>query len=318
MDLPEKGFKLRPGHAVILLDLAVLAGLFLLGGHLYMKYRGEGVIADKRQHQAEEVLVGVRGIEQADSVYAATEARRQQALADSASAIENLSNLHAEYMRRVNQTQSLAQGIYRLSDVVLSMRQNAEAAVRQADRDEVNVRAREYEVDSLLTSENDYYQTLLETRQEREQVRQALISAENAEEYDPTGRFPRQTGLMVRRDVGDEVDLTNVLLQQVIWKTGATDVGMSVGFGLGDEESASNKEVGLLLSRSLIHRRLALDVGAGLSELTRTEGDGDRGGYASAGLRISPFYGERMHLGLGARANHDEVVPFLGFSLGRR
>jgi hypothetical protein len=123
---------------------------------------------------------------------------------------------------------------------------------------------------------------------------------------------------MLRRDVGDKIDLTNILLEHVLWNVGATDVGLSLGFGLGDAESSSNKEVALLLTRSLVHRRLGFDLAAGFAQITRSGGTDDNDAYASAGLRIAPFYRERLHLGLGARANNDEVVPFLGFSIGRR
>jgi hypothetical protein len=57
---------------------------------------------------------------------------------------------------------------------------------------------------------------------------------------------------------------------------------------LGDR--ASSKQVGLLLSRTLIHRRFGLDFSAGLSHLTDDTGEGDAGAYAGAALRISPFY----------------------------
>jgi hypothetical protein len=302
----------------LLIDLAVLAGLFYLGGHLYMRIRGTDVIAEKRQEQALQRVTHKELRAEADSVVAATQERLAGAMADSARGIGELQALRLDLERTVGETQSLAQGIYRLSDVVLDMRQKAEDAVRQAQRDEISVREREQEVDSLSTTENLTYTTLLDRRTEGEQVRQALLSAQDQETYDPTGRFPDKTGLMLRRDVGDAVDATNLLLQQVFWKRSRTDIGLSVGFGLGSGESTSNKEVGLLLSRNLIHRRLALDFGAGLSQLTRTEGSDDSGAYASASLRLSPFYQERMHLGLGARASHDEVIPFLGLSLGRR
>jgi hypothetical protein len=249
---------------------------------------------------------------------AATKERLAVAMADSAQGINELQGLRLNLEQTIGETQSLAQGIYRLSDVVLDMRQKAEDAVRQAQRDELSVREREQEVDSLSTNEELSYTKLLDRRTDHDQVRQALLTARQREEYDPTGRFPDKTGLTLRQDVGDAIDATNLLLQQVFWKRRRTDIGLSVGFGLGSGESTSNKEIGLLLSRNLIHRRLALDLGAGLSQLTGTEGTDDSGAYASASIRLSPFYQERMHLGLGARASHDEVVPFLGLSLGRR
>ena len=314
-----KRFRLRPGHAFLLVDLAILAGLFLLGGRLYMKHRGEDVIAEKRAEQVAVQMEGIGLIAEADSVVAATETRLERTLQDSVAALDELQDLRIDLERRLQETQRLNQAIYRLSDVVLDMRDKAEAAVRQADRAGRYVGERRSEIDSLRTMEAGTQQALVQTRQEMDAAEQALLAATRQERHDPTGNFPRKTGLAVRRDVGDDLDLTNLLMEHVLWQKGPTDVGLSLGFGLGaGEHPRSNKEVGVLLSRRLIHRRLGLDLGAGFSQVTHREGTDESDAYASASLRISPFYREHLHLGLGARTSHDEVVPFFGVTVGRR
>ncbi|MBD3162115.1 MAG: hypothetical protein GF346_07385 [Candidatus Eisenbacteria bacterium] len=318
-DYRGKRFQLRPGHAFLLIDLAILAGLFYLGGRLYMQHRGDEVVAEKKAERAAAQIEGVGLIAEADSVVAATELKRQEALQDSVEALQELKVLRENLQQRVQETQQLNQGIYRLSDIVLDMRGKAEDAVRDAQRKARFVEERRVEIDSLETKESQTHKSLVQTRQELDAAEQALLAARQQEEYDPTSRFPKSTALAVRRDVGDELDLTNLLLEHVVWQRGPTDLGLSVGFGLGtNQETNSNKEVGLLLSRSLIHRRLGLDVGAGFSQLTFREGEDENDAYASASLRISPFYQEHLHLGIGARTSHDEVVPFLGVTVGRR
>ena len=318
MDLPEKRFRLRPGHFVWIIDLAVLAGLFLLGGKLYMSERGVKVVAAKQEERAAVQLEGVRLLQEADSVVAVTEGRLAAALQDSTQAIQELQDLRFELDRRIEETQRLSQGIYALSDVVLDMRRRAEMAIRQAQRDEADVREREAEVDSLRATALRTHELLVQKQREREEALATLAMAQQQERYDPKGRFPDRTGLMVRQDINDEIDTTNLLLEHVLWKRGRTDVGVSLGWGLGRGEPSSSKEIGLVVSRSLVHRRIGLDFSAGLAQLTRPQGEDDRGAYAAAGLRISPFYAERLHLGLGARAFRDEIVPYLGFSVGRR
>ncbi len=319
MDLSdETRFRLRPGHAFLIVDLAILAGLFVLGGRVYMSKHGTFVLEEKRHQQAAIQIEGVERIQEADSVVAATEDRVAGALSDSARAIDNLRNLRDELDRRIAETQRLSQGIYRLSDVVLDMRRKAESAVRQAGQDHQNVQARISEVDSLRRTEQAARQQLVQTQSKKEEASERLARARAGEQYDPKGRFPLRTGLMVRRDMGDEFDTTNLLLQHVLWKRGRTDLGLSVGWGLGSEESTSNKELGLVFSRNLVHRRVGFDLSAGFSQLTHEQGEDDSGAYASAGLSVSPFYKERIHLGLGAKAFRDEVIPFLGLSLGRR
>jgi hypothetical protein len=132
------------------------------------------------------------------------------------------------------------------------------------------------------------------------------------------GMFPDKSGLLVRRDVSESQDLTNVELQHNVWRPGALDVGVSLGFGLGSGDFTSSKQLGLVVTRPLLHRRLGLDFGAGYSVLTNHAGSDAGGGYASASLRLSPFYKERFHFGLGARADKENVLPFISVGVGRR
>lgn len=314
----ERKFRLRPKHALILIDLAVIAAIFYAAGSMYMKMKGVEKIEKKKQERVIAQQDAARLIEQADSVVAATEVRLEEATADSVTALEDLNRMRADLEAEIQNTVTLEQGIYRLSDVVLDMRGKAEQAVREASQKDADVRARQAEVDSLRSMERSRFQEKTATEQAHERATQNLLQAQQQIAYDPKGVLPERTGLMVRQDVSEENELTNLVLQHVLWNPGNLDVGLSLGFGLGSKEASSGKEVGLLLTRSLIHRRLGLDFGAGYSVLTQENGDDENSPYASANLRISPFYQEHLHLGLGARANREEVVPFLGVTLGRR
>lgn len=310
----------RKKHLIHILDLAIIAGLFVAAGQMYLKTKGVAAIERKRVEREAARLEGVRQLEEADSVVTATKTTLTAVMEDSVMALAELQNLRLELERKVGETQQLEQGIYRLSDVVLDMRERSELAVKQAQRDVQNADARATEVESLRTTSVDTREDLLSTRQERQQAALVLVQAKQAEEYDPKGVLPAGTGVAIRQDIGEDSDVTNLVVQHVFWRppVGSMDMGVSLGFGLGSGNTTSNKEVGLLLTRSLIHRRLGLDLGAGYSILGREDGDDESTPYAAAGLRISPFYKERLHLGVGARANSDEVAPFVGFTVGRR
>jgi hypothetical protein len=314
---PRK-FRLRPRHAFLLVDLVVMAAIFYATGNVYMKMKGVDKIEKKRQERVLAQQEGARLIEQADSVVTATGVRLQEVTEDSTASLQELSRMRAEYEAQVQDAAALEQGIYRLSDVVLDMRSQADLATRDARQKEADVAGRQKEVDSLRATESQRRQEMTETQRAQETATQRLLAAQQKQAYDPKGMLPERTGLMVRRDVSSDNDLTNLLLQQTLWNPGELDVGLSLGFGLGSRDATSQKEVGLLMTRNLIHRRLGLDVGAGYSVLTEEGGTDENSPYASASLRLSPFYKERLHLGLGARANRDEVVPFLGVTLGRR
>lgn len=317
-ELPKPEFRLRKKHLWHILDAVVIAVLFVAAGRVYLDTRGVKVTKQKEAERSAARVEGAKLLEQADSVVAATSVTLTRMLSDSTQSFAELMRLRDEFEGGLVRGQQLSQQIFPLSENVMGLKERTEEAVSSAGRYEAEVQAREAEIDSLLRRSQASEETLNQTRTEREQVAENLYRARRAEAHDPTGRFPAKTGVMVRRDVNQNADLTNLELQQVLWNPGGVDVGVALGVGVGAEEAASNKEVGFLLTRPLIHRRLGLDLGAGYSVLTQVEGSDKSGGYASAGLRLSPFYTERFHLGIGARASHGEVVPFLGVSVGRR
>ncbi len=317
-ELPKPEFHLRKKHLWHILDVAVITALFIAAGQFYLDTRGVKVSTQKEAERSAAQVEGARLLEQADSVVTATSGNLKRMLSDSTQSFAELQGLREEFESGLVRGQRLSQQIFPLSENVIALRERTGEASASAERYEGEVRARDAEIDSLLRRSRSSEATLNRTRAEREQVGGNLYRARRAEAHDPTGRFPAKTGVMVRRDVNQNADLTNLELQQVIWNLGGVDLGVAIGLGIGAEQAASNKEVGLLLTRPLIHRRLGLDLGAGYSVLTQAEGSDQTGGYASAGLRLSPFYTERLHLGIGARASHGEVVPFLGVSVGRR
>lgn len=317
-DTPRPKFKLQKKHAWILVDLAVIALIFMASSRYYVESRGTKMIERKEAERAASLVENARLIEQADSVAAASQANLADMRMEHGQTIEEVTRMRSDLEIQITRTQQLGQGIFRLSDMVLDLRERTQGAQKSLKQYEKNLRTRSEEIDSLQTKSQTTEERLLATRSERARTAETLRTVRSAEAFDPTGRFPARTGVAVRRDLGDEVKTANLELQQLILERGGMDVGLAVGFGLGTDSDISNKEVGLLLSRPLIHRRLGLDLGAGYSVLTEEDGEDDSDAYASAGLRISPFYKERLHIGLGARASHGEVIPFLGVSLGRR
>ncbi len=316
--LPKPEFRLRPRHLWHILDLIVIAALFMATGRVYLNTRGEKVMQAKEADRAAAQVEGVRLIQQADSVVAATTVTLQGMLADSTEAFGELSRMRVELETGIERRQALSQQIFPLSENVLALKERTQDAVASVERYEKDLAAREAEIDSLGRMAQTSQERLDRTRVERQEAARNLLHARQEQAYEPTGNFPERTGLMVKREAGKDVDLTSLELQQILWRPNQLDVGLALGVGLGDGESVSDKEVGLLVTRQLIHRRLGLDLGAGYSVLTQPEGRDETGAYASAGLRLSPFYQERLHLGLGARAKHGEVLPFLGVTVGRR
>lgn len=316
--LPKPSFRPRKKHLWHILDVAVIVGIFYATGQVYMDKRGTKVFASKESERRAAQEEGARGLMQADSVVTVTAQQLEAMLADSIQSLGELRQKGADLESGIQRRQSLNAQIFPLSENVLSLKDRSQEAASQASGYERDLRNREVEIDSLRAKSARLEKQLQETRQLRAQVAQELYQAQTQETYDPTGMFPEKTGLEVRQQVSDKVDqLTNVEIQQILWTPGRVDVGVAAGVGIGGGES-SNKALGLLVTRPLIHRRLGLDLGAGYSVLTEEQGEDERGAYASAGLRISPFYKERIHFGVGARATHGEVMPFLGVTVGRR
>ncbi len=317
-DVPRPKFKLKKSHAWILVDLAIIAAIFYASGRIYVDSHGTKMISQKEAERTTAQVENARLIEQADSVAAAIQANLVDMRSEHQQTIDDVKRMRDELEVQVTRTQQLGQGLFRLSDMVLDLRERSQGAQKGLGQYEKNLRTRTSEIDSLRVKSAVADERLQATRAERARTAEDLRQARSAESYDPKGRFPASTGVAVRRDLGDEIETANLEVQQLLTQRGGMDVGVAIGFGLGTASDISNKEVGLLLSRPLIHRRLGLDLGAGYSLLTQADGEDESDAYASAGLRISPFYKERLHIGLGARASHGEVIPFLGVSLGRR
>lgn len=318
-DVPREKFRLRPRHAFYLLDLAVLVAIFVISGRIYVNSRGTKLVQVKEKARQEAKLEGARSIEQADSVATAAKYNLDEMKIQHDETIAEVQRLTDEIRAGMARRQELEQAVFRLSDMVLDLRGRSDTELKNVVGYEKDVNSRSQEIDSLRANATTSEATLKQTEQERQDAARVLTNARSAESYDPTGRFPAETGFAVRRDLGSTSDLTNLQVEQLFWEPRPdVDLGVSLGVGLGMDKPTSNKELGLLLSRTLIHRRLGLDVGAGYSVLTESGGDGDNSPYASVGVRFSPFYKERVHFGLGARANHGEVLPYLGVSLGRR
>jgi hypothetical protein len=318
-DTPREKFKLRPKHAFYLVDLAVLAIIFMVAGRMYVNSHGAKLIAAKEQERLAAQAQNAALLMQADSVATAAQATLEEMKAEHAQSVDELQRLKTQLEGDIPKTRQLEQGLFRLSDMVLDLRERSVVAGKEMKSRERSVNERKTEVDSLRTKSARSSEELDQRKAEYAGTTADLGQAKQSEAHDPKGMFPASTGVAVRRDMSASQDLTNLELQHLFYNAGMTDVGVSMAFGLGaNDEVASNKEVGVLLTRPLIHRRLGLDLGAGFSQLSDTGGTDDNGAYASAALRLSPFYKQRLHIGLGARAGHGDVVPFLGFTIGRK
>ncbi len=318
-DTPRERFRPRPKHALFLIDLAVIAVIFVMAGRWYVNTRGAKLVAEREKAQEEAKIEGARSIEQADSVAAAAKVTLDEMTKRDQQTQEEVQRLTDEIKAGIAKRQELENAVLRLSDMVVDLRGRSENGLKDVNNYEQDVDSRSKEIDSLKVSAASTATELAQTQEEREAAARKLQNARSAEAYDPTGRFPAQTGFALRRDMGSTTDMASLQVEQLLWQPRPeVDLGISAGVGLGVDKPTSNKELGLLVSKTLIHRRLGLDLGAGYSLLTQEGGTDDNSPYASAGIRYSPFYKERVHLGLGARASHGEVLPYLGVSLGRK
>jgi hypothetical protein len=318
-DKPKFSFHPQWKHLFYLVDLAVIVALFFAGAWAFRSIVGEKKLAEGVRLRELAKTKGSRALVQADSVLAAENGRLQVAVTDSATTADELIRRRAALDATVAEQQRVNQALYPLTDQVFDLQYRATTALSEVRQYKEDLRTRRGELASLRAKAADAARQLAEAQDRHEDARSQLAQARTMRAYEPAGVFPDKSGLVVRQDISDTQDLTNVEFQQSLWAPARQiDLGVSLGLGLGSGEVASSKNVGLLLTRSLIHRRLGLDFGAGYSVLTDPGGTDDAGAYASAGLRFSPFYKERFHLGLGARASGDEVTPFLSIGLGRR
>lgn len=316
--LPPIDLRPKWSHLLLFLDVLIVVALFRVVGKMYMENEGSVLLAQKAEERTAVEIQAKRSAAQAESLVAVTLSQLEEMRADSARAASELEARRLALQAEMKERDLLSETAFQLSDRVWEMRQQSESAVRKADEYEEVLVGREQEVAQFVAQAETSEARLAEAKQELDQTTRELVVARERTTYEPVSRLPSSAGVLFRREARDEGGLTGVELQKTFWNQGVNDLGFSAGFGLGDGEVESEKKLGLLLSRSLIHRRLGLDLSAGYSVLTNPTGGDDQGAYASAGLRYSPFYKERFHFGIGAKADPDGVQPYIGIGLGRR
>jgi len=316
--LPSAQFRLRKGHLFYLLDLAIAAILFMITGNLYMDARGNPKIAEKQQELQQARQSFVRKIAEADSVMAYKRGELEEMRADSL-------NWYRDYALKIQvaqqgfaERQTIADRVVLLSGQVQNLMAQAQQAVVDADSYEGDVQDKESTIGSLASDSEEHARKLEETRQARLTAAERLRDAYAARTHEPAGYFPDKSGVAVKSEVADTDRLTMVELQRVLTSNRNLDVGVALGVGIGSGDRSSSKQLGVLLSRPLVHRRLGLDVSAGYEHLTDDAGADQGGAYAAAGLRVSPLYKERLHFGLGTRVSDGEVLPYVSVAIGRR
>lgn len=316
--LPPLDLRPRPHHALILLDFMLIAAIFMFTGNTYTGTRGAAHLRSSEQLRETAQRQGNRMLEQADSVVVARRQVLQQSIADSSLMAEDLLSRRAQLEAAIVEHETLNQSLYPLSDQILDLRQRGIQAASRADGYQKDVAERRAELAAEKAKADSTLAVLEDARRQRDQAVQELAMAHRTREVEPVGLFPDRSGLTVRQEANGETDLTNLELQHNVWNEGNNDVGVSLGVGLGGGDASSSKQLGLVFTRNLIHRRLGVDLGAGYSLLTDQAGSTDGSPYASASLKLSPFYRERVHFGLGARAVSGEFLPFVAIGVGRR
>jgi hypothetical protein len=141
---------------------------------------------------------------------------------------------------------------------------------------------------------------------------QELALAQRAREVEPVGLFDGPVSQFGRNGETD----SNLELQHNVWHPGNVDVGVSLGVGLGAR--CFVLEAGRTRSDTEPDSSQTRADGAGYSLLTDQAGTTDGSPYASASLKLSPFYRERVHFGVGARTVSGEFLPFVAIGVGRR
>jgi hypothetical protein len=254
---------------------------------------------------------------QADSVLKVERGRLVDATADSASWAEDLNARLVYLQNTVAEQQRVNQQLGPLTDDVFDLQYKATTSLTDVRDNREELAARRKELADLLGQADQAARELEEAHRRQEDSASQLANARSLRAYEPASIFPAKSGLALRQDISESQELTNVQFTYSLWKPGKADLGVHAALGLGSEDVSSGKEVGLVVTRPLIHRRLGLDLSAGYLVLTDPEGSNDSSPFAAAALRLSPFYKERFHLGLGARAAEEEVTPFLSVGVGR-
>lgn len=316
--LPPLDLRPRPKHLLILVDLALLVGLFMSAGKWYLDTKG----SELRAQQDAEKQVLEQGIAKAAAEAEAAVASKLVSLsaarADSLALVGELVAKREQLEIEIAQHAEGTDRTFRLSDSIYDLKVQAENAVRAASEYDRELASRDEEILDKSSKAQAAETKLVTAQTDLRTTTGALESAHREVAYEPRSILPETAGVMLRHEVRSGGDLTGLEFQQLVFNRPNVDLGFSLGVGLGSGDVESSKQAGLLLSRSLVHRRLGLDFGAGYSLLTNSSGDANNGAYATASLRFSPMYRERFHFGLGARADQEGVQPFVGVALGRR
>jgi hypothetical protein len=320
-DQPKFSFRPSWKHLLRLVDLAVMVGLFLLGAHLFRTLVGEKKVAAAERQRVEIREEGARNQTQADSILAFEKARLGVTLADSVGQAQEFARRRAVLDATVAEQQRINEAINPLMDQVFDIQYSATTAVGEVRQYREDMAQRRATIADLEGQAEQARLELEEAQGRNQAVNERLAQARSLRARDPRGIFPDKSGVVVRQDIASTGALTNLAFQRSLWSNRLLDVGLSLGLGLSSDVTSS-KEFGVILTRPLIHRRLGLDLGAGYTMLTDSDGTDETGAYASASLRLSPFFKERFHLGLGARAaqgaDGEEVTPFVSVGVGRR
>jgi hypothetical protein len=223
----------------------------------------------------------------------------------------------ADLDAQVLEQQRLAQSILPISEQVLGQRSLTASALRRVDNQADAMARRITTLEGLRTDLALAQQKLDETQEMTASTAMDLDAARKKRDWDPVGILPSRSGMLLSHEFGEDIDRTIVELQHKLANAGKLDLGLAAGVGFA-AAGGSTKQLGLMLTRLLVHRRVSLDASAGYSVLTDDRGGDDSGAYGALGFRFSPFYREHFHLGLGARAAHDGVMPYIGIGIGRR
>ncbi len=314
---PKFSFRPKWKHLFYLLDLAIMVALFFAGAWAYRSWVGERKLAQQAEIRQQTHVDGAQMLAQADSVLKAERARLTVAAEDSARWAEDLNARRVYLENTVAEQQRVNQQLGPLTDEVFDLQYKATTALTDVRDNREELATRRQELADLHARADQAARELEEAHRRQEDSASQLANARSLRQYDPVGIFPAKSGLALRQHFSESQELTNVEFRRSFWKRGIADVGLFAALGLGSKDVSSGKELGLLVTRPLIHRRLGLDLSAGYSILTDPEGSNDSSPFAAAALRLSPFYKERFHLGLGARAAEEEVTPFLSVGVGR-
>jgi hypothetical protein len=214
--------------------------------------------------------------------------------------------------------QSISGKVVQLAEVVQDMKSRTQEAMVRAEGYEKDVVDQRERIASLDDDSKTAAEKLDQTREQRQAAAERLREAYQDRTYEPVGVLPDHSGVAVKSEMASGDRLTSVELQRILTSQRAFDLGLALGVGVGSGDRSSSKELGVLVSRPLVHRRLGLDLAAGYENLTNDAGKNQGGAYAAAGLRYSPLYKERLHFGLGARASDGGVLPYVSIALGRR